>query len=87
MPRSSEDWNTTSKRFGAAFFLSPHPHDPDGDGDAHEFFSTEHEACERAEKVSEKGRFKFIRLWWVAPSNHWEHLADFTSPSAGPGFR
>lgn len=81
MGRFNQDWDATTKRFGAACFVSRHPLDPDGDGDACEFFSTEREAREWAEKAVEAGRFKFIRLWWVAPSGHWEHLDDEESPA------
>ena len=74
------DWdNPNAKRFGIACFTDPNPEDPEGYGDASQFFNDIDEANAWIQRAIKAGRFKFFTLWDWAGSGDWVWVGEFSA--------
>jgi hypothetical protein len=72
-------WDITGKRYGIACFESPNPLNPEGPGNASQFFDTVEEADAWAEKALRGGRFKYL-VCWDSVSGWWEWSHEYHRP-------
>lgn len=74
------NWYNASKRYGIACFITEEPVDPDGEGDASQFFDDKSDAEAWIKKAIRAGRFKYFVLWDWGPSGEWEWVEEFAAP-------
>jgi len=76
----SMNWDNATKRYGVACFTTEEPADPDGDGDAAQFFDDKEDAEAWIKKAIRAGRFKYFVLYDWAHSGDWDYVDDFVTP-------